>query len=132
MLFLEVTATGAMATTKEASGVLVAVIIAVVLIPLSGLVGWAFGFRPKLILDDETVTVVNPLRVTRIPLAQIVMAGSGYRGLEMWTAEPRIITAWAVQQSNAAQVTHATTRSDAVAARILAAADAARVRGGLA
>ena len=62
-------------------------------------------FRPRLTVDEDGLTVRNPLSSTRVVWDEYVGSAPGYGGLriELRSSEekPRVVAAWAVQQWNA-------------------------------
>ena len=100
-------------------------LLGVILIVSASLGVWALAFRPSIRLDNENVTVVNPVRTRRIPIDQIADASTArYTGVTVRFFDGRSIqsvTAWAVQKSNLMTWTNRTTRADSVTAAIDAA-----------
>ena len=89
------------------------------------LLGWVFlALRPRVTLDATSVTVVNPLSTTVIPLRDVDTIAPGYSGLaigyHVGSGRARA-TAWAVQRSRFAEW-NGWSRADAVAEEIRVAA----------
>lgn len=84
---------------------------------------WFAAWRPYILLTSDEVVVQNPLRQHRIPLGAIKGATAGYYGVSLDVRGRALpVTAWAVQKMNLSIWSRRTTRADAVAAAILAAA----------
>jgi hypothetical protein len=83
---------------------------------------WLFAFRPRLLLTDEQLVVINPLRSWRIPLEQIGSVGTAsYFGVTIEYFDGHVmrrVTAWAVQKANVSRWLNKTVRADRVAAEI--------------
>jgi hypothetical protein len=79
---------------------------------------WLLAFRPRVILTENTLTIVNPLRVTSLRLDQISQrVEPGYAGITVVALNGDHLTkatAWAVQKSNLATWTGSDTRADEV------------------
>ncbi|MET0491724.1 MAG: PH domain-containing protein [Actinoplanes sp.] len=82
---------------------------------------WLSTIRPALTLTGEEVIVRNPVRTTRVPLADIAEVRPGRRGVTIRTTDDRKVSAWAVQRSNLARWTGRDTRADQVTEAIRAA-----------
>ena len=82
---------------------------------------WLSTIRPALTLTGEEVIVRNPVRTTRVPLADIADARPGRRGVTIRTCDDREVAAWAVQKSTLARWSGRDTRADQVAEAIRAA-----------
>ncbi len=93
--------------------------VAAVLIPL-----WLiFAIRPSLCLNDQDLVVRNPLWTHRIPLPSVAEARPGYFGLTIKRHGRSLpVTAWGVQQTNAAGALDVDTRAKQAATRIMEAA----------
>lgn len=61
---------------------------------------WLFFYRPKISISGECLVVVNPFRVRRFQLNDIVSVEPGYMGLGIKTNSGMKCEAWAVQQNN--------------------------------
>jgi hypothetical protein len=94
--------------------------LAAIAVPVA-LIGWVFlTLRPRLTLDATTVTVVNPMSTTMIPLAEVDEIAPGWDGLAIGYRVPggrKRTTAWAVQRSNFA-AWNGWSRADAIAEEI--------------
>ena len=66
---------------------------------------FVFTVRPRVCIGDEHVVVRNPLWTVRVPFDEVADAEPGYFGVTVRRHEKRPVTAWAVQQANAAQGT---------------------------
>lgn len=87
------------------------------------LYAWRFGLHPRIVADDRGVSILNPFRRTSFDWDEITVVFPGENGLVVGSPRTRA-EAWCVQKS-----THATrrgryTRSDSVAAGLLALIDA--------
>jgi len=87
------------------------------------LYAWRFGLHPRIVADEHGVRVVNPFRQARFDWEDITVVFPGENGLVI--ASPLLrMEAWCVQKSNTATRRGRHTRADAVAAGLLALADA--------
>jgi len=94
---------------------------------LGGILGpWLFAFRPRVILGETTVTIVNPLRETSLRLDRVRgRPQPGYFGVTVAAVDDgqrREVTAWAVQKSNLATWFGREVRADYVGRAIAEAA----------
>lgn len=101
------------------------------LVAAGGLLGpWLFAFRPRILLDDVTVTVINPLRRVVVPLTAVrPKSAAEYAGLRIDYLEGsrvKHVVAWAVQKWNLASWLGLHTRADLVAETIANAAAVAQ------
>lgn len=79
---------------------------------------WRWAFVPYIALTPDGVIVQNRLTKRSVPYAAIAEVESGFYGLRLVTKDHDVVTAWAVQKSNASKWTHRSTRADEVAAAI--------------
>lgn len=116
------TLTGVMASEPGGTDGHVYSVLMIVAAPLAV---WLLAYRPRIILSDTTVTVVNPLRTTIIRLDHLAPAsGAGYGGVRiMYVADGHInrVNAWSVQKSNLSVWLSRDTRADRVSRAIAAA-----------
>ena len=82
---------------------------------------WLATIRPALTLSETEVIVRNPIRIIRVPLADVTDARPGRRGVTICVADDCKVAAWAVQKSGLARWTGRDTRADQVAEAIRAA-----------
>jgi hypothetical protein len=91
---------------------------------------WLLAYRPRVVLDATTLTVVNPLRTTTVPLQCVdPLTRGGYSGIKiMWIDEGRMrsVEAWAIQKANVSGWLSRETRADRIGHAIATAALAAR------
>ena len=81
---------------------------------------WRKAFVPFVALMPHDLIVQNRLSNTSIPYADIKGVSGGYYGLIIRLRQGRVVTAWAVQKSNAARWLNKRTRVDDVADAIMA------------
>jgi len=91
------------------------IVLAVIIVGI-----WRWAFVPYVALAVEGVIVQNRITHRTVPYTAIVEVKSGYYGLRLLTKDHDMITAWAVQKSNASRWAHRSTRSDEVADAIMA------------
>ena len=79
------------------------------------LLAWRLLVRPRVVLDDLGVTVVNPWSTTTMAWADISHADAAYSGLELTSRTGDVVTAWVAQKSHYSETTHRTTPADELA-----------------
>lgn len=108
-----------LATSTGVLLVLVGIASSDVVSPILGMLvafgAWRFFVHPSLQLTQNSLIIVNPIRRLEVGLAEIADISSGYSGLEIRLRDGRMLTAWAVQRTNAALVAGRETRSDRIA-----------------
>jgi ribosomal protein S18 acetylase RimI-like enzyme len=85
--------------------------------------GWRLALHPRLVLDDDRVTVVNPFRRRSYHLSDITLFAPGGDGLRIATADDEI-EAWCVQKGTGAIKAGRRTRADRICDELWAAWDA--------
>jgi hypothetical protein len=80
---------------------------------------WRWAFVPFLTLTPDAVFIQNRLTSRSVPYSEISDVRGGYYGLRLRTKSGEVVTAWAVQKSNAASRLHKRTRADEVASAIM-------------
>jgi len=78
------------------------VIAASVILLVTG-VAYVAALRPRVIADDEAVTVRNPLRDTRVPWPAVTSIDLGDALQVRWKTD-RVVHSWAVQSSRRSRV----------------------------
>jgi hypothetical protein len=90
-------------------------------------VPWLFAFRPRVVLTDSEVRIVNPFGTTNISLERIApLVEPSYSGvvvLALKDGHMQKTAAWAVQKSNLARWTGRPTRADEICRTIAQAAE---------
>lgn len=117
---------------SEDPGEVVGWVISVCMILGGIILPWLLAFRPRVILGETTVSIVNPLRTISIPLDRVTRTPrAGYYGVTIVVredGEDREVTAWALQKSNLASWFGREVRADLASQAIAAASEAARRR----
>lgn len=86
--------------------------------------GWRLGLHPRLVLEEDRLTIINPFRRREFDLADVTVIIPGGDGLRV--ATPRAaIEAWCVQKSGRAAASGRSTRADRICAVLWSAWDAA-------
>jgi len=73
---------------------------------------WRAAIRPRVVLGDTGVEVVNPWTRRMLAWSDVLWADPGYSGVTISSRSGRSVTAWAVQKSNFSTWTKRTTRAD--------------------
>ena len=92
--------------------------ILIVLTVLALLYAWRFGLHPRLLVDEETVEVINPFRRHQLSWDRIVLVAPGENGLII-ASDDELVEAWCVQKSNYASRRGQLTRADQIAHELL-------------
>jgi ribosomal protein S18 acetylase RimI-like enzyme len=75
--------------------------------------GWRLALHPRIVLDGEQLTVVNPFRRRSYDLSEITLFAPGGDGLRIATADDEI-EAWCVQKATGAVKAGRRTRADRI------------------
>lgn len=79
---------------------------------------WRVYYYPALVLNLDSVVVINPLSKHQIALGDISSAKAGWSGLELSARDQQVTRAWAVQKSRLSGMLGRTSRADIVARNI--------------
>jgi hypothetical protein len=77
------------------------------------------AFRPHITVTSTGLVVQSPIQRANMKFADILWVRPGYYGLLIRTRDGRVVSAWAVQKSNAARWAKKRTRADDVADAII-------------
>jgi hypothetical protein len=89
-------------------------------VALAVLLVWRSAMRPKVVMNDIGILVVNPWTTTNAVWRDLVSAEAGYAGVTIELRMGTSVTAWAVQKSNMSTWLKRSTRADDLAEQIRA------------